>query len=216
MAEFEFTPLPQPSGIDPLAADHHQPDAGRQRGVLLGQVENQLVPERRRQVEHGDLLLRQRAEEARHRSRVGAVVEDQGRARGERGQDLLQAGVPAERGELEHAVLGGEAEQPTQGTHRDRQRLPRDHHRLGRSGGTRRAQHIGRMVTSGQRRVDVGSRRLTVESLVRPSRHRMDTVQAEHRGEGLPPGDRQRGVDRAVDGTGPQYPQEMLGNGGSV
>ena len=119
MPDVEITPLPQSGWINPLAADHHHPDAVWQCRLLLVQEKHKFVPERRRQVEYGDFPFRQHAHEGRERAGMGRVVENQCRAGGQRGQDLLEAGVPTQRGELEHAVLGGEREEVAQRAHRD-------------------------------------------------------------------------------------------------
>ncbi len=142
-------PVGEPGRVGGLPADHQQPDALGQREALLGEVEDEFVPERGGQVQHADPLPLHHPQEARERAGVGVAVEDERGTAGEGREDLLEAGVPVQRGELQHPVLGGEAEQGAQRVHRGGDRPARCDHGFRLPGRTRGEEQVRRLLRPG-------------------------------------------------------------------
>ncbi len=90
-------------------------------------------------------------------------------------QQLLEGGVPAERGELEDPVVGRDREQVLQRGHHSVERAVRHRHRLGPPGGAGGEQHVRRVierlsVERGEHRVGVTGRVRRVDRAVAAAR----------------------------------------------
>jgi hypothetical protein len=99
-------PLPhlEPLGKGALRADDHQAHGRRPGQVLRLEPEHQLVPVGRGDADRGDPPGPALGQEAGDGAEHGVVTQHEARAGRQRDPDLLQAGVEAERGELQHAV----------------------------------------------------------------------------------------------------------------
>ncbi len=199
-----FAPLEEPPhlvGHDELFAGRG--NLGQRAGLRAAPQEN---PGQLAEHHHGhdrffDPLPNQQLDE---RFRIPAHVlghEREAAPRPERGEDLVEAGVEAERGELQR---------PAAGTHRAQmppdeigERAMRQHDALRLAGRARRVQHVGRrLAVNRPARVVPRSRRSPLVTCIE--------IQPLHAG-GNPLAGRSPGDDRAYAGVGRHGPEPQIG-----
>ena len=131
-------------GVRRLTAGDHQPDTPQPLVVRLGERE-QLVPVRGSQVDDGDPLVLEVAEQVGRSDRAGRR-EHQGGPGGQRDEDLLNRGVKGEGGELDHPVGASDLVGAGYLTDDAGQAGVADRDRLGPAGGSRGVDRVAHGV----------------------------------------------------------------------
>ncbi len=157
-----------------LAAEDQQAQRREVGGRRLRQRPDDRGPVGGRQVDDGQgVLPDDRRQVLRQPRQVGP--DHHGRAGGQRRKQLVEGRVEGERGELQHPVLGRDAEQPSRRPHMTRQTPVRDRDTLRHPRRTRRIDDVGQIPRSHIHRTEIhraGSCRSDVIGHVIQTHHR--------------------------------------------